>query len=88
MSLIDDIQACRICTGRFAATATQHVPRPVVWFEPGAKVLIVGQAPEARVHESGRPFTDPSGDRLRDWMGVDDPVFYDTSRVAIVPMAF
>ncbi|KPA21453.1 Uracil DNA glycosylase superfamily protein [Shimia sp. SK013] len=51
-------------------------------------MLIVGQAPGARVHQSGRPFTDPSGDRLRDWMGVDASVFYDTSQIAIVPMAF
>lgn len=50
--------------------------------------MIVGQAPGARVHESGRPFTDPSGDRLRDWMGVNATVFYDKTRVAIVPMAF
>ncbi len=50
--------------------------------------MIVGQAPGARVHKSGRPFTDPSGDRLRDWMGVDASVFYDKSKVAIVPMAF
>jgi uracil-DNA glycosylase len=50
--------------------------------------LIVGQAPGARVHESGKPFTDPSGDRLRAWMGVDDDTFYNQTRVAIVPMAF
>lgn len=51
-------------------------------------MLIVGQAPGLRVHESGRPFSDRSGDRLRDWMGVDEATFYDRSRVAIVPMAF
>jgi uracil-DNA glycosylase len=50
--------------------------------------LIVGQAPGARVHASGRPFTDPSGDRLRDWLGLDETQFYDLSQVAIVPMAF
>ncbi|WP_054002622.1 uracil-DNA glycosylase family protein [Shimia sp. SK013] len=88
MKLFEEIQACRLCADRFAATATAHVPRPVAWFRPGAKVLIVGQAPGARVHQSGRPFTDPSGDRLRDWMGVDASVFYDTSQIAIVPMAF
>jgi len=87
-ALIDEIRACRLCAGRFAATASAHVPRPVVWFRPGARVLIVGQAPGARVHASGRPFTDPSGDRLRNWMGVDAETFYDRSRIAIVPMAF
>ncbi|RWR05128.1 uracil-DNA glycosylase family protein [Sinirhodobacter populi] len=86
--LIGRIEACRICADRFAATATAHAPRPVVWFRPGARVLVVGQAPGARVHASGRPFTDPSGDRLRDWMGVDAETFYDRDRIAIVPMAF
>lgn len=86
--LADRIGACRLCAGRFAATATQHQPRPVVWFRPGARLLIVGQAPGMRVHEAGRPFADRSGDRLRDWMGVDAATFYDRDRVAIVPMAF
>ncbi|MDA5558429.1 uracil-DNA glycosylase family protein [Shimia sp. MMG029] len=88
MSLIEEIQACRLCTDRFAHTATAHIPRPVAWFRPDARILVVGQAPGARVHESGRPFTDRSGDRLREWMGVQDAVFYDRSRIAIVPMAF
>ena len=60
----------------------------MVWFRPGARILIAGQAPGARVHASGRPFTDPSGDRLRAWMGVDEATFYDLDRIAIVPMAF
>ncbi|SEO19858.1 Uracil-DNA glycosylase [Salinihabitans flavidus] len=88
MRLKADIRACRICADRFAATRTGHAPRPVVWFRPSARILIVGQAPGARVHESGKPFTDPSGDRLRDWMGVSEDVFYDRDRVAILPMAF
>jgi uracil-DNA glycosylase len=83
-----EIAACRLCADRFAATATAHVPRPVVWFRPGARLLIAGQAPGARVHSSGVPFSDPSGDRLRDWLGLDKPTFYDRDRVAIVPMAF
>jgi uracil-DNA glycosylase len=82
------ITSCRICAERFSATATAHEPRPVVWFDPSAKLLIAGQAPGARVHESGRPFTDPSGDRLRDWLGLDEGRFYDRRQVAIVPMAF
>ena len=88
MGLIDEIRACCLCKERFAATATQHTPRPVVWYRPGARVLVAGQAPGARVHESGRPFTDRSGDRLRSWMGVSEAEFYDLSRVAVVPMAF
>ncbi len=86
--LSTEISACRICADRFAATVTAHNPRPVVWFAKSARILIAGQAPGIKVHRSGRPFTDPSGDRLRDWMGVGDAVFYDRSRVAIVPMAF
>jgi uracil-DNA glycosylase len=88
MTLAKDIRGCRLCAARFAATATAHEPRPVAWFRPGARVLIAGQAPGARVHASGRPFTDRSGERLRDWMGVTEATFYDLSRIAIVPMAF
>ncbi len=87
-SLSDEIRACRLCAARFAETQTAHSPRPVAWFQPGARILIAGQAPGARVHESGVPFDDPSGDRLRDWMEVDRETFYDRARVAIVPMAF
>ena len=84
----DEIANCRICADRFAATETGHAPRPVVWFRPGARILIAGQAPGMRVHQSGKPFTDPSGDRLRDWMGIGEDIFYDRDRVAVVPMAF
>lgn len=86
--LAADIRACRLCVERFAATHTEHEPRPVVWFQPAARMLIAGQAPGMRVHKSGKPFDDPSGDRLREWLGLSAPAFYDTSRVAIVPMAF
>ncbi|KIC51224.1 uracil-DNA glycosylase family protein [Tateyamaria sp. ANG-S1] len=88
MALTDDIRACTLCADRFAATETGHSPRPVVWFKPGARILVAGQAPGARVHESGKPFTDPSGDRLRDWLGMDEATFYDRDKLAIVPMAF
>ncbi|OOY16026.1 uracil-DNA glycosylase family protein [Thioclava sp. DLFJ4-1] len=84
----EEIRACRICAARFRATATGHSPRPVAWFGAGARVLIVGQAPGLRVHETGVPFNDRSGDRLRDWMGVDRETFYDTASIAIAPMAF
>ncbi len=82
------IAGCRLCRDRFAATATAHEPRPVVWFDRPPRILIAGQAPGQRVHDSGRPFTDPSGDRLRSWLGIGDRTFYDRRTVAIVPMAF
>ena len=87
-ALRSEITACRLCANRFVATATAHEPRPVVWFRPGARILVAGQAPGARVHASGVPFDDPSGERLRDWMGIGREAFYDRSRIAIVPMAF
>ncbi|WP_267137227.1 uracil-DNA glycosylase family protein [Anianabacter salinae] len=83
-----DLAACRLCEDRFAATATRHAPNPVVWFDSGARLLIAGQAPGLRVHQSGTPFLDASGKRLRGWLGIDEATFYDRSRVAIVPMAF
>ena len=86
--LHDAIRSCRLCSAQFAATATAHVPSPVVWFDPRARLLIAGQAPGTRVHLSGRPFTDASGQRLRDWLGLDEAAFHDRARVAIVPMAF
>lgn len=83
-----ELQSCRLCAERFRLTASGHAPRPVVWFRPGARLLIAGQAPGLRVHRSGIPFDDRSGARLRDWMGVSAAEFYDQTRVAIVPMAF
>ncbi|WP_428548415.1 uracil-DNA glycosylase family protein [Profundibacter sp.] len=82
------LQSCRLCADRFAATATAHQPRPVVWLDPQARILIAGQAPGARVHDSGKPFDDPSGDRLRDWLGVDADTFYDLQQFAFAPMGF
>lgn len=86
--LRDKIAACRLCEARFAGTATRHAPRPVVWFDGPSRILIASQAPGMRVHKAQKPFWDRSGDRLRQWMGVDQETFYDRSRVAIVPMAF
>jgi uracil-DNA glycosylase len=88
LSLRDQINNCRICADRFAATPTRHSPRPVVWFNEAPRILIAGQAPGMRVHASGKPFDDKSGDRLRDWLGITAKVFYDRPKVAIVPMAF
>lgn len=83
-----DLRSCTLCSERFAATASAHRPNPVVWFQPSARILIAGQAPGMRVHKSNIPFQDPSGDRLRSWLGLADDAFYDRDRVAIIPMAF
>lgn len=88
MTLQDEISACTLCADRFAATASRHQPRPVVWFKTPPRILIAGQAPGMRVHGAGRPFWDRSGDRLRDWLGTNSGTFYDRSKIAIVPMAF
>lgn len=87
-ALKNRLAACTICAESFAATATAHSPNPVVWFAGGARVLIASQAPGIRAHEATTPFWDRSGQRLREWMGVDEETFYDHSRVAIVPMGF
>jgi len=81
--LLGEIRACRVC-----AAHLPHEPRPVVRVRPSARVCIAGQAPGTRVHASGVPFTDPSGDRLRSWLGVDEATFYDERYFAIVPMGF
>ena len=82
-SLHAEIAACTICT--------EHLPlgpRPVVQFAPTSKVLIIGQAPGTKVHASGVPWDDDSGDRLRDWLGIDKPTFYDPEAIALIPMGF
>jgi len=81
--LVREIRACRLCAQKLA-----HEPRPVLRLTSSARLCIVGQAPGLRVHESGIPFTDPSGVRLRQWMGVTDEEFYDETSIAIVPMGF
>jgi uracil-DNA glycosylase len=83
-----DIGACRACVEAPLRSPLPHEPRPVCVLSPTARIVICGQAPGTRVHASGRPFTDPSGDRLRDWMGIGPEVFYDAARIAIVPMGF
>jgi uracil-DNA glycosylase len=82
------IKKCRICVDAPQGEPLPHQPRPVAVLSKNAKLMIVGQAPGTRVHASGKPFTDPSGDRLRDWMGVDCNVFYDPNKLAIAPMGF
>lgn len=81
--LLTDIAACRTCEAHLPLG-----PRPVLRASATARLLIVGQAPGTRVHNTGIPWNDPSGDRLRDWLQLDRERFYDTSRIAIVPMGF
>jgi uracil-DNA glycosylase len=82
-ALLEEIRACRHC-----ASHLPHQPRPVLQASARARIGIFSQAPGTRVHESGRPFTDASGDRLRSWLGIGPEVFYDAKRVAIIPMGF
>lgn len=82
------IRACRVCRDTPKGAVLPHDPNPVLQVSPKARLCIAGQAPGTRVHASGIPFTDPSGDRLRDWLGVDKDTFYDPEKVAIVPMGF
>ena len=78
--LIAEAGACRLCSDLPLG------PRPVLRVSATARILIVGQAPGTRVHETGIPWNDRSGDRLRDWMGLDRETFYDSGRIAIIPM--
>ncbi|MBV7259629.1 uracil-DNA glycosylase family protein [Erythrobacter crassostreae] len=82
-NLHGEIKACTICA--------EHLPlgpRPVVQFSPRSRVLIIGQAPGTKVHASGVPWDDDSGDRLRDWLGIDKSAFYDADKIALMPMGF
>ena len=83
-----EIRACRLCIETPKGRALPHEPRPVLRVSQTARICIAGQAPGTRVHASGMPFTDPSGNHLREWMGVTPEEFYDVSRIAIVPMGF
>ena len=81
--LLRDVRRCTICS--------EHLPlgpRPILQLHPHARVLVAGQAPGRKGHESGVPFADASGDRLREWLGLSSEVFYDPQRVAILPMGF
>ncbi|NJN20453.1 MAG: uracil-DNA glycosylase family protein [Leptolyngbya sp. RL_3_1] len=82
-SLLSEVQTCTLCQ--------KHLPlgpRPVLQIHPKAKILIAGQAPGRKVHNSGIPFDDASGDRLRTWLGITRAVFYDPEQIAILPMGF
>ena len=82
-SILAGIQRCKVCEAYLP-----HPPRPVLQAGPSALLVIIGQAPGSKVHESGVPWRDQSGDRLRDWTGLDDATFYDPSLVALMPMGF
>lgn len=86
--LLKKIRACSHCVEQPSGKPLPHEPRPVLQASKKARLAIFGQAPGTRVHESGRPFTDPSGDRLREWLGLDEDIFYDPAKVAIIPMGF
>ena len=86
--IFEQVKLCKICSDTFSNTKTKHNPRPVIRGKSTAKILIAGQAPGAKVHESGMPFSDPSGDVLRGWMGLNKDDFYDERNIAIIPMAF
>lgn len=81
--LLDDIRQCRECEAHLPLG-----PRPVLTANATSQILVIGQAPGRKVHESGVPWDDPSGKRLREWMGISTENFYDESKVAIVPMGF
>jgi uracil-DNA glycosylase len=82
-SLLASIRACTVCADFLAAG-----PRPIVQFSDSARIVIIGQAPGSKVHASGVPWNDDSGDRLREWTGLSRDLFYDPARVALVPMGF
>jgi uracil-DNA glycosylase len=81
--LLREVRACTLCRAHLPLG-----PRPVFQFDPQARILIAGQAPGRKVHERGIPFLDASGDRLREWLGIDAAVFYDPQRIALLPMGF
>ncbi|KRW83149.1 uracil-DNA glycosylase family protein [Marinobacter sp. P4B1] len=81
--LVQQVRACTLCKD-----VLPEGPRPVVQLSRSSRILVVGQAPGRKVHETGIPFNDPSGDRLRQWMGVDREQFYNEEQVAILPMGF
>ena len=80
-NLLTEVRQCTLCEPELPMGA-----RPVVQLHPNAKILVAGQAPGRRVHASGKPFDDPSGDRLRQWMGIDTATFYNAEKLAIIPM--
>ena len=87
-ALLREINSCRACIEAPKGAPLPHEPRPVLRASKTAKLAVFGQAPGNLVHQTGKPFNDPSGVRLRDWMGVTDEEFYDEKKIAIIPMGF
>lgn len=87
-ALLREIRACRICVDAPDKTALPHAPRPVVQAARSARLAVFGQAPGNLVHQTGIPFNDPSGDRLREWLGLTREQFYDPKKLVIIPMGF
>lgn len=83
LKLLKEVRACKLCEPDLPMGA-----RPVLQMSRQARILIAGQAPGVRVHESGVPFDDPSGDRLREWMGIERETFYSAKKISILPMGF
>lgn len=83
VSLLTEVRACELCADHLPLG-----PRPVVQIHPSARILIAAQAPGKKVHETGLPFNDASGDRLRTWLGISREVFYDAQKIALLPMGF
>ena len=86
--IVSAIRRCRVCVEAPRGRPLPHEPRPVLRVSTAARLAICGQAPGTRVHRSGKPFTDPSGDRLRSWLNMSPELFYDEARIAIIPMGF
>lgn len=84
--ILSDVRACRICAE--AEKPLPHAPNPVFQFGTSAKILIAGQAPGNLANQTSKPFNDPSGVRLRAWLGVTEDQFYDPEQFAILPMGF
>lgn len=82
-ALLAEVRACTLCEKHLV-----HGVRPILQMHPSARILIAGQAPGRKVHESGIPFDDASGERLREWLGITRDVFYDERQVALLPMGF
>ncbi|MBI2421657.1 MAG: uracil-DNA glycosylase family protein [Candidatus Hydrogenedentes bacterium] len=82
-ALLSEVRACTLCAAHLPLG-----PRPILRASDTARILVIGQAPGTRAHETGIPWNDASGDRLRAWLGLDRETFYDGTRIAIVPMGF
>lgn len=82
-SLMKEVRACRLCAAHLPLG-----PNPIIRLSPQSRLLLIGQAPGTKVHETGIPWNDPSGERLRAWMGIDRAQFYETPAIGIMPMGF